>query len=167
MQDGHFSELYTQTIIGEKETKELLIEFEKDYPGVTEESNVNEIAENLQKKSSRASVLAKLRERKSKCLLWRLRINIASAQEPFPTRMSKKASSSRKNHSHPAFFSLHLPPQFHEPVVETSFVVFLSKALFLWADILSLDVAVQHIEHTGTLRGHTRIMRNHHDGRSL
>lgn len=34
--------------------------------GVTEESNVNEIAENLQKKSSRASVLAKLRERKSK-----------------------------------------------------------------------------------------------------
>lgn len=66
MRDGHFSELYAQTIIGEKETKELLIGFEQDYPGVTKEANVNEIAENLQKKTSRASVLAQLRERKPK-----------------------------------------------------------------------------------------------------
>lgn len=66
MQNGHFSELYEQTVIGEKETKELLIEFEKDYPGVTKEGNVNEISENLQKKTNRASVLAQLRERKSK-----------------------------------------------------------------------------------------------------
>ena len=35
MRDGHFGELYAQTIIGEKETKELLIKFEQDYPGVT------------------------------------------------------------------------------------------------------------------------------------
>ena len=63
MRDGHFSELYAQTIIGEKETKELLIGFEQDYPGVTKEANVNEIAENLQKKTSRASILAQLRER--------------------------------------------------------------------------------------------------------
>lgn len=60
MLDGHYSELYTQTIIGEKETKELLIRFEQDYPGVTKEANVNEIAENLQKKTNRASVLAQL-----------------------------------------------------------------------------------------------------------
>ena len=64
MQNGHFSELYEQTVIGEKETKELLIEFEKDYPGVTKEGNVNEISENLQKKTNRASVLAQLRERR-------------------------------------------------------------------------------------------------------
>ena len=64
MQAGKFSELYAQTIIGEKETKELLIGFEQDYPGVTKEENVNEIAENLQKKTSRASLLAQLRERK-------------------------------------------------------------------------------------------------------
>ena len=47
MRDGHFGELYAQTIIGEKETKELLIKFEQDYPGVTKEGNVNKIAENL------------------------------------------------------------------------------------------------------------------------
>lgn len=64
MRDGNFSELYAQTIIGEKETKELLIGFEQDYPGVAKEANVNEIAENLQKKTSRASVLAQLRERR-------------------------------------------------------------------------------------------------------
>ena len=64
MRDGHFSELYAQTIIGEKETKELLIGFEQDYPGITKEENVNKIAENLQKKANRASVLAQLRERK-------------------------------------------------------------------------------------------------------
>ena len=64
MRDGNFSELYTQTIIGEKETKELLIGFEQDYPGIPIEANVNEIAENLQKKISRASVLAQLRERR-------------------------------------------------------------------------------------------------------
>ena len=64
MRDGHFGELYAQTIIGEKETKELLIGFEQDYPGITKAANVNEIAENLQKKTSRASLLAQLRERK-------------------------------------------------------------------------------------------------------
>ena len=44
--------------------QELLIGFERDYPGITIEANVNEIAENLQKKTSRASVLAQLRERR-------------------------------------------------------------------------------------------------------
>jgi len=64
MQDGHFSKLYSQTIIGENEINELLIGFEQDYPGVAKEGNVNEIAENLQKKTNRASLLAQLRERK-------------------------------------------------------------------------------------------------------
>ena len=64
IQDGRFSELYTQTVIGEKETKELLIGFELDYPGLTKEGNVNIIAANLQKKTNRAAVLAQLRERK-------------------------------------------------------------------------------------------------------
>lgn len=65
MQDGRFSELYAQTIIGEKETKELLIRFVQDYPGVAKEVNVDRIAENLQKKASRASILASLREEKA------------------------------------------------------------------------------------------------------
>lgn len=63
MSDGHFEMLYRQTLAGEKETRELLIGFEESYPGVTKESNVDKIAENLQKKTDRASVLAKLREK--------------------------------------------------------------------------------------------------------
>ena len=65
MKDGRFVELYEQTASGEKETKELLIQFEKDYPDVTRESNVDEIAGNLQKKTDRASILAKLREKRA------------------------------------------------------------------------------------------------------
>ena len=65
MQDGQFADLYEQTVIGEKETKSLLLCFEKDYPGVTTGDNVDDISETLQKKTSRASVLATLRERKA------------------------------------------------------------------------------------------------------
>lgn len=65
MQDGHFEDLYAQTISGEKETKELLIHFEHDYPGIAKGSNVDEIAGKLQRKADQASVLAKLRERKT------------------------------------------------------------------------------------------------------
>ena len=65
MANGHFEELYEQTAIGEKETKALLIQFEQDYPGVAKESNVDEIAGNLQRKTDRASILAKLREKKA------------------------------------------------------------------------------------------------------
>ena len=66
MQDGNFTEMYEQAIIGEKETKELLIRFEQDYPGTAKEENVNEIAENLQKKTNKATILAQLRELKEK-----------------------------------------------------------------------------------------------------
>lgn len=66
MQNGRFAELYEQTEIVEKENKSLLIQFEQDYPGVAENSNADEIARNLQEKTDRASVLAKLREKKAK-----------------------------------------------------------------------------------------------------
>lgn len=62
MRSGHFEALYEQTAKGEQETKALLIRFEQDYPGVAKETNVDEIAESLQKKTNRASVLAQLRE---------------------------------------------------------------------------------------------------------
>ena len=65
MQDGRFSELYEQTVAGERDTKELLVHFEQDYPGITKEDNVDEIAKNLQRVSDRASVLAKLREKQA------------------------------------------------------------------------------------------------------
>lgn len=66
MADGRFEQLYVETAQGEKETKELLIRFEKDYPGVTKESNVDAIVGNLQKKADKASILAQLRQKKSK-----------------------------------------------------------------------------------------------------
>ena len=62
MHSGQLAQLYAQTAAGEKETKELLLQFEQDYPGVTKESNVDAIAGALQKKTNRASVLAQLRE---------------------------------------------------------------------------------------------------------
>ena len=65
MQDGRFSELYEQTVAGERDTKELLVHFEQDYPRITKEDNVDEIAKNLQRVSDRASVLAKLREKQA------------------------------------------------------------------------------------------------------
>lgn len=61
MKDGQFEALYAQILNGEKETRSILIHFEEEYPGVTKESNVEEIAGNLQKKADRASILAKLR----------------------------------------------------------------------------------------------------------
>lgn len=66
MENGHFGELYEQTVRGEAETKDLMIRFEKEYPGIAKEENADEIAGSLQKKASRASVLAMLREAKSK-----------------------------------------------------------------------------------------------------
>lgn len=65
MQNGHFAKLYEQAVKGEQETKELLIHFAQDYPGIATEGNVDNIAETLQKKASKASVLAQLREIKA------------------------------------------------------------------------------------------------------
>ncbi|MBQ8935503.1 MAG: hypothetical protein IJ049_03780 [Oscillospiraceae bacterium] len=65
MGNSNFEELYEQTVTGEKETKDLLIRFEQDYPGVTKGENVDNIAGNLQERSGRASILARLRERKT------------------------------------------------------------------------------------------------------
>ena len=62
MNSGQLKQLYVQTAAGEKETKELLIRFEQDYPGATTETNVDDIAGKLQKKTDRASVLAELRQ---------------------------------------------------------------------------------------------------------
>ena len=43
-----------------------MVQFEEDYPGVVNISNEAEIVGNLQKKADRASILAKLREKKAK-----------------------------------------------------------------------------------------------------
>ena len=79
MADGRFEQLYEQTARGEQETKELLIRFEKDYPGVTKESNVDAIAYNLQKKANKASIIAQLRQRQTK--------DVETTQRKKPTKM--------------------------------------------------------------------------------
>ena len=79
MADGRFEQLYEQTARGEQETKELLIRFEKDYPGVTKESNVDAISYNLQKKANKASIIAQLRRRQTK--------DVETTQRKKPTKM--------------------------------------------------------------------------------
>lgn len=47
VQHGKYEEVYASTNEQEKHSKEILIEFEQDYPGVTNESNINDILEKL------------------------------------------------------------------------------------------------------------------------
>ena len=50
MNDGHFDELYQQVSASEHDAHNALLHFEKDYPGVTNEANVDEIIKALQAK---------------------------------------------------------------------------------------------------------------------
>ena len=52
MANGNFDEVYTSVKTEEIESKDLLQEFEKDYPKVVKESNVNDIIANLKKRNS-------------------------------------------------------------------------------------------------------------------
>ncbi|MBE6572602.1 MAG: hypothetical protein E7656_10180 [Ruminococcaceae bacterium] len=47
---GNFEEVYASTNAEEKRSKEILIDFEQDYPGVTNESNINDILKNLKER---------------------------------------------------------------------------------------------------------------------
>ena len=44
---GNYEEVYSSTNAGENLSKEILISFEQDYHGVTNESNINDILKNL------------------------------------------------------------------------------------------------------------------------
>ena len=48
--NGNYEQVYASISDEEKHSKDILIGFEKDYPGVTNESNINDILENLKKK---------------------------------------------------------------------------------------------------------------------
>ena len=62
IKNGDYEQLYLRVLEDEKETKELLIQFELDYPSVTAKDNVDGIAETLQQKTDKASLLAQLRQ---------------------------------------------------------------------------------------------------------
>lgn len=50
MEKGNFEKAYAEISAEETKTKGLLINFEQDYPGVTNTANVNDILKNLKKK---------------------------------------------------------------------------------------------------------------------
>ena len=47
---GNFEEVYASINAEEKRSKEILIDIEQDYPGVTNESNINDILKNLKER---------------------------------------------------------------------------------------------------------------------
>ncbi len=61
-ENGHFNELYAQTVSDEKEIGTMLVQFVQNYPNAVTEKNVTEITDNLQKKADRATILASLRK---------------------------------------------------------------------------------------------------------
>ena len=61
--DGHFERLYSQIVKDENDTRALLVRFDQDYPKMLKSQNADSVAESLQKKTDRASLLASLRER--------------------------------------------------------------------------------------------------------
>lgn len=66
MRDGRFDYLYKQILAGEKETRSLLIHFENSYKDILNKSNVDVIAEKLQKKADKATILSELNKKKAK-----------------------------------------------------------------------------------------------------
>lgn len=54
MKDGRFAVLYAETAAGEKAAKSVLVGFERQYPGVANQANVNDILQNLRKRQSEA-----------------------------------------------------------------------------------------------------------------
>ena len=62
MESGRFSELYEKVADSEKETRIGLSQFEKDYPGVLKESNLDTVTKSIQRTGNRESVLRTLRE---------------------------------------------------------------------------------------------------------
>ena len=53
MRDGQFEKLYSETVAGEKNAKDVLIKFDKEYPATVNESNIDEIIRKLREKNER------------------------------------------------------------------------------------------------------------------
>ena len=64
MEKGNFEQLYKAVSEEEKKSKETLIEFQENYPGVTTTENVDSILSNLKKRqSSKDEILSKLKSK--------------------------------------------------------------------------------------------------------
>ena len=53
MKNGNYEKAYQAVSDEEKRSKELLVQFEADYPKVTNTENVNTILENLKRKKKK------------------------------------------------------------------------------------------------------------------
>lgn len=62
--ENDYSTAYAQTRHDEKRAKEILLDFQEDYPGVLDEKNINTILNKRTKQTPKASLLAKLEEKK-------------------------------------------------------------------------------------------------------
>lgn len=66
MEQGNFEQLYQAVSAEEKKSKETLLEFQQNYPGVTTTENVDSILNNLkQKQNSKDAILHKLKKSRS------------------------------------------------------------------------------------------------------
>ena len=65
MSNGNFEEMYSHMCSEESKAKDLLVDFEKNYPGVTNTENVNTVLTNLKKKASLLEQIQKAKEHSS------------------------------------------------------------------------------------------------------
>ena len=61
VKNGQYSKIYAETVENERQSKDTLVHFADDYPGVMNEGNVNDILKSLKEKK-KESVLGKLKE---------------------------------------------------------------------------------------------------------
>ncbi len=64
IQEKDYVSLYEQTRHDENRSKEILLDFQKDYPGVLNDENTNVILNERAKQASKASLLDKLKKEK-------------------------------------------------------------------------------------------------------
>ncbi len=58
--NGDYDKVYAEILNNEKKSKDILIQFEKDYPGRANDDNIDEILKALEKKRERPSVSTEL-----------------------------------------------------------------------------------------------------------
>lgn len=68
MEDGDYETLYQHTLQAEKKTREYLVQFDKDYPNVLSERNVDEIIRQFSEETERSSILADLAKKTGRTL---------------------------------------------------------------------------------------------------
>ncbi|MBP3361831.1 MAG: hypothetical protein J6N52_13305 [Clostridia bacterium] len=64
IKENDYISVYTQTRHEENQAKEILLDFQEDYPGVLDEKNIDSILNKRIKQTPKASLLEKLKEKK-------------------------------------------------------------------------------------------------------